>query len=114
MRSSRDREYPSFDRDSGFGRAADVPRSEYEFFHVARAGHLLEILPRLDQRISEHRVLHEPEAKRQHELSANARRHPGIHDDEAAARSQLAPTPVQHGKMMRNGIVGQTKHHAIK
>src|SRR5712671_5432834 len=50
--------------------AGDVPRPEHEFLHIAGAGQLLEVLPGLDQRISQHGILHEPEAERQYELAA--------------------------------------------
>src|SRR5262245_18990917 len=94
--------------------AADVPGAEHELLHLDCAREPREVFPRLDQRIAEHRVLHQPEAKRQHQPPAEPGWELGVHDHQPAARPQLIPGFAQHREVMRHGVVGQPEHHAIE
>src|SRR5262245_42960359 len=93
---------------------ADVPGAEHEFFHRELVSEPGQILPRLDERITEHRSLHQPEAERQDEPAAETGRQLGIHDDEAAAGAELVPGFTQHRQVMRHGVVGKSEHDTIE
>ena len=70
--------------------------------------------PRMNERIAEHGVLHQPEAERQDNQLRHARRNLGIHDDETAAGPKLVPHISQHGTMMRHGVERQAEQNGIE
>jgi hypothetical protein len=88
-----------------FDAATYVIRREQEFFHFEVVDQFGMVLPRSDIGIAQQRMSHQPQAERQKQFSAKARRKLGVHDDEAAARTKLFPNPPQHGGMMRHRVV---------
>src|SRR5215831_12183812 len=101
-------------RRSALDGAADVPGAEHELLHLDCARKPRKVFPRPDQRIAEHRVLHQPEAEWQHQPPAEPVRNLGVHDHQPAARPQLIPGFPQHREVVRHGVVGQAEHHAVE
>ena len=82
--------------------------------HFDVVGQSGQLFPRMNQRIAEHRVFHQPQAERQNQFAAQSRGHLRIHDDEAAAGQELIPCVAQHGAMMRHGVVRQAEQHPVQ
>src|SRR5919201_265122 len=101
-------------RARGFRSPARVPRPEQEVFHLELVGDCGEVVPRLDQRIAEERVLHQPEPERQYEVAAAAAGVPTVHNDDAAAWTQVLPRMAQDFEVVRHRVVAEAEHDAVK
>src|SRR4029450_6051448 len=98
----------------GLRSPANIPGAEYELLHREVVGGWGEIFPWLDERISEHGVLHQPKAEGQSQLAAGAGRNLAVHDHDAPARAQLFQGVAQHHEMMRHSVVGKAEQHAVE
>src|SRR4029453_15664956 len=70
----------------GLRSPANIPGAEYELLHREVVGECGEIFPWLDERISEHGVLHQPKAEGQSQLAAGAGRNLAVHEQDASRR----------------------------
>ena len=82
--------------------------------HVPMLGQRGQLLPRMNQRIAKHRVLHQPQAERQYESTAQTWRNLCVHDDQTATRHKLVPGAAQHRAMIRHSVVRKAEQHAVK
>jgi hypothetical protein len=99
---------------AALGAAANVIRVEALLAHIPMLRQRSELFPRVDERIAQHGVLHQPQTERQHELAARTGGDLRIHDDQAATRRKLIPGAAQHRAMIRHGVVRQAEQHTIK
>ena len=109
--SARGRE---FQYAGGLRSPAHVPGAEQKLFHLELVRGRGEIVPRLNEWVPQHGVLHQPEAERQHEFAAEAAGKLAVHDDDAPARTQVFPCMAQYRAVMWHRIVTKAEEDAVE
>jgi hypothetical protein len=99
---------------TALGSAANVVRRKQKCFYLNFLSRSRHVFPRMNIRVAQKRMLHQPNAQRQKHPSASPWGELGVHDADAAAWPQLSHCSVQNSKVMRHCIVGGAEENAIE